>query len=137
MLRLEALGLDPEARVDVRVNSVTAGSLGFQPFRLDDPALVPDTLGRLVLAGWRNGSLFIPARLLLPGENSIVVSLKRSEFESGRAVFLKKAILHVRFAGASPANSAATSIASEPDLTLPDPLVPDPSLPEIVTDLPR
>jgi len=138
MLHLEALGVDPEARIDVRVNSVLAGSVGFQPFRLDDPALVPDPSGRLVLAGWRKGSLFLPARLMVAGENSIVVSLKRSALESGRAVFLKKSSLHVRFGGSTPGNFTENSLPSEQDFTLPNPLVPeDPSLPEIVTGLQR
>lgn len=135
-LNLDALGLDPEARIDVRVNSISAGSVGFQSFRLDDPALVPDASGRLVVAGWRNGSLFIPARLLVSGENSIVVSLRRSELEPGSSVFLKNARLHVRFGGPSPAGVAEQPAPPEPDLTLPDPLVPNPSdppLPEIVT----
>ncbi len=140
VLHLEALGLDPEARIDVRVNSAEAGSVGFPAFRLDDPALVPDAVGRLVLAGWRGGSLFIPARLLLQGENSIIVTLKRSEFEPGHPVFLKNAAVHIRFGGAAPAHNAETQVPAEPDLTLPDPLVPDPSdppLPEIVTGVQR
>lgn len=128
VLRIEALGLDPEARIEVRVNSLLVGSLGFPSFRLDDPALATDSLGRLVMAGWRTGSLFIPARLWMEGENSILVTLKRSAVETGGSVFIRNAALHVRFGG--------EEAAADPDLTLPDPLVPDPGeipLPEIVT----
>jgi len=136
MLHLDALGLDPEASIGVRVNSTTAGSLGFQSFRLDDPALVPDAGGHLALAGWRNGSLFIPARLLVPGDNSLAFTLKRSGSDSASAVFLKNAAFHVRFAAAASGNPVKPSVPSEPDMALPNPLVPDATtslLPEIVT----
>lgn len=133
ILKLDVLGLDPEATIQVRLNSVTIGQLGFPPFPLDDPTLVPDSLGRLVLAGWRTGSVFIPARLWLPGENSVVVTLKRSETETGKHLFIRNAGLHLRF-GTAPEPESPSS--QEPDLTIPDPLIPDPAktpLPEIVT----
>ena len=133
LLKLDVLGLDPEAVVQVSVNSTPVGELGFSQFRLDDPALVPDTLGRLVMAGWRNGYLFVPARRWKAGENSVVLTLKRSDDETGRPVFIRNAGLHVRF-GSSSASGNNTS--TEPDFSLPDPLLPnpqDPPLPEIVT----
>ena len=133
LLKLDALGLDPEAVIQVRVNSISVGQLGFSPFRLDDPALVPDSLGRLVIAGWRSGTLFIPARLWQAGDNSVVLVLKRSEVETGRPVFIRNAGIHIRFgAGSAQQNKPA----GEPDFSIPDPLVPnpqDPPLPEIVT----
>jgi hypothetical protein len=130
MVLLDVLGLDPEARIEVRVNSILVGTLNFPPLRLDDPALVPDNLGRLTFAGWRKGSLFIPARLWLPGDNSIVLTLKRSDAEAGRPVFVRNSSLHLRF------GTEAAASPAPPDLSLPDPLVPDPAeppLPEIVT----
>ncbi len=133
MIRLDVLGLDPEAAIEVRVNSLLAGALNFPSFRLDDPALLPDSLGRLIIAGWRTGTLFIPARFWLDGENSLVVSLKRSAVETGRPVFLRNAVLHLRFG-----NREQDGDPPEPDLTLPDPLLPDPEelpLPEIITGL--
>ena len=133
LLKLDVLGLDPEASVQVRVNSISVGQVGFTPFRLDDPALVPDSLGRLVIAGWRSGTVFIPARLWQAGDNSVVLVLKRSEVETGRPVFIRNAGVHIRFgAGTAPEHKPA----SEPDFTIPDPLVPnpqDPPLPEVVT----
>ncbi len=133
MVRLDVLGLDPEATIDVRVNSILVGQLNFPAFRLDDPALVPDSLGRLVIAGWRNGTVFLPAHLWQQGDNSVVLTLHRSGAETGRPVFIRNAILHVRFG----AESASVENA-EPDLSLPDPMVPDinePPLPEIVTGI--
>ncbi|MFA7344456.1 MAG: hypothetical protein WC003_09140 [Terrimicrobiaceae bacterium] len=133
LLKLDVLGLDPEATIQVRGNSISVGQLGFSQFRLDDPALVPDSLGRLVMAGWRSGYVFLPARLWLAGENSLVLVLKRSGTETGQPVFIRNAVLHVRFgAGAEEENRTA----GEPNFSVPDPLVPnpaDPPLPEIVT----
>jgi len=136
MLKLEVLGLDPEAHLDIELNGTPVGPVGLAGFALDDPAVVPDGLGRLTVAGWRKGTLFLPARLWSPGDNSLVVTLRRSEFESGRPVFLKNTTLSVRFSGPAPTPSVEASIPDEPDFTLPDPNVPDPAeppLPEIVT----
>lgn len=133
LLKLDVLGLDPEAVIQVRVNAISVGQVGFSQFRLDDPALVPDSLGRLVLAGWRSGYVFIPARLWLSGDNSVVLALKRSDVETGQPVFIRNAGLHVRF-GATAAQENKTG--GEPDFLVPDPLVPnvdDSPLPEIVT----
>ncbi|MEI6073598.1 MAG: hypothetical protein WCS31_17570 [Verrucomicrobiae bacterium] len=132
MIRLDVLGLDPEARIEVRVNALPVGQLSFPPFRLDDPSLVPDDTGRLILAGWRAGSLFLPARLWLQGDNSVVLTWKRSDAETGRPVFVRNSALHLRFSMEAPQPIAA------PDLLLPDPLVPDPEsipLPEIITGI--
>ncbi len=98
MIKLEALGLDPEAQLLVEVNKKTIGNISFPGFELNDPSLVTDWNGRLILAGWRKGSLFVPAKYLAPGENSIVISLKRSEMETGRKVFLRNSQIHLRFA---------------------------------------
>ncbi len=134
MLKLEVLGLDPEATLEVVVNSHSLGPLAAAPFALDDPSLVTDEAGRLVLAGWRGGSLFIPARRWMAGDNSIVIRLKRSEEESGRRVFLRNAALHVRF-GSEPIERPVAE-PTEPDFDLPDPFIPnpaDPPLPEVIT----
>jgi hypothetical protein len=98
MLKLETLGLDPEASLLVEVNKKPIGSINFPGFELNDPSIVTDWNGRLILAGWRKGSLFVPAKFLTAGDNSIVVSLKRSEMETGRKVFLRNSQIHLRFA---------------------------------------
>lgn len=98
MLKLETLGLDPEAQLLVEVNKKTIGNMNFPGFELNDPALVTDWNGKLILAGWRKGTLFVPARFLTPGDNSIVISLKRSDMETGRKVFLRNSQIHLRFA---------------------------------------
>jgi hypothetical protein len=127
IIRMDVLGLDPEARIEVRVNSVAIGSLSFPPFRLDDPALVQDPLGRLVVAGWRTGSIFVPARLWMSGDNSLVLVLRRSEVETGAPVFIKNSGLHMRFG----------TEADTPEPVLPTTSVSEASpLPEIVTTAP-
>lgn len=135
MLRLEALGLDPEARVEVAVNGQSLGALHFPSFQLDDPSLVTDWNGGMILAGWRKGSLFISARHLREGDNSIVVSLKRSAFETGREVFLRNTGIHLRFGAMTwPQESSASSVESKVDglTTGPDFTLVEPALPESV-----
>ena len=97
VLHLEALGLDPEAELRVSINSKPAGQISFPSFALDDPSLVTDWNGRLLLAGWRKGSLYISSRHFKEGENTIAIELKRSEGETGRGVFLRNSSLHLRF----------------------------------------
>ena len=97
VIHLEALGLDPEAELRVSINAKPAGQISFPSFALDDPSLVTDWNGRLLLAGWRKGSLFVSARHFKQGENTISIDLKRSEGETGREVFLRNSSLHLRF----------------------------------------
>jgi hypothetical protein len=97
VIHLEALGLDPEAELRVSINATPAGQISFPSFALDDPSLVTDWNGRLLLAGWRKGSLFLSARHFKQGENTITIDLKRSPGETGREVFLRNSSLHLRF----------------------------------------
>lgn len=97
VVHLEALGLDPEAELCVSINAVPTGRISFPAFALDDPSLVTDWNGRLLLAGWRKGSLFVAARHFQQGENTITIGLKRSEGETGREVFLRNTTIHLRF----------------------------------------
>jgi hypothetical protein len=144
MLRLESLGLDPEARLEVWVNDHPVGTVNFPGFQLDDPSMVADWNGGFVLAGWRKGSLFIAARHLKQGENSIVIRLARSPVETGREVFLRNTGLHLRFAASEnpPAESAekmpeeVDGIPLRPDFSISEPAIPqttDPEPPEVVT----
>jgi len=144
MLRLETLGLDPEARLEVWVNDHPVGTVNLPGFQLDDPSLVADWNGGFVLAGWRKGSLFIAARHLKQGENSIVIRLARSPVETGREVFLRNTGLHLRFAASeNPPPAPDTEMPAEvdgiqaqPDFTISEPAIPeaaDPAPPEVVT----
>jgi len=144
MLRMETLGLDPEARLEVWVNDHPVGTVNFPGFQLDDPSLVADWNGGFVLAGWRKGSLFIAARHLTQGENSIVIRLARSPVETGREVFLRNTGLHIRFASTenpAPESSVETpdkvdGIPLRPDFSIVEPAIPSSSdsvPPEVVT----
>jgi hypothetical protein len=95
------LGLDPEAELRVSVNATPVGQISFPSFALDDPSLVTDWNGRLLLAGWRKGSLFVAARHFKQGENTVSIDLKRSEGETKREVFLRNSSLHLRFTPAA------------------------------------
>jgi len=144
MLRLESLGLDPEARLEVWVNDHPVGTVNFPGFQLDDPSLVADWNGGFVLAGWRKGSLFIAARHLKDGENSIVIRLARSPVETGREVFLRNTGLHLRFAASenpppvpdSNLPQEVDGIPLRPDFSLTEPALPaapESTPPEVVT----
>jgi hypothetical protein len=132
-IRLDALGLDPEAKLEVQINNKTAGIINFPCFELDDPSLVTDWNGRLILAGWRKGSLFVPARFFVAGENSISISLKRSEMETHREVYLRNTAIHMRFAprpftmpapNTKEMNSAEVPSLSKPDFSIHENVIP-------------
>ena len=144
MLRLESLGLDPEARLEVWVNDHPVGTVNFPGFQLDDPSLVGDWNGGFVFAGWRKGTMFIAARHLKQGENSIVIRLARSPVETGREVFLRNTGLHLRFAAmeipspdpASEMPEKVDGIPLRPDFSISEPAIPESSMPappEVVT----
>lgn len=132
MLRLESLGLDPEARIEVSINNQNLGSVAFPSFQLDDPSLVTDWNGNLVLAGWRKGSLFIAARHLVEGDNSIILTLKRSSAETGREVFLRNSGIHLRFSTpqwaqdfpSNPLDTKIDGLSTVPDFSLIEPALP-------------
>ena len=129
MLRLEALGLDPAAKIQVTVNGVAIGSVNMAGFQLDDPSLVMDWNGSLIYAGWRTGSLFLPVDKLRQGDNSVVLTLERSAGETGRDVFLRNTGLHIRFTHApapfEPPEQEFPANPAEIDFNLIDPLLPD------------
>jgi hypothetical protein len=141
MLRLESLGLDPEAKIEVSVNGHDLGTVHFPSFQLDDPSLVRDWNGNLIMAGWRKGSIFIAARHLLEGENSIALTLKRSSAETGREVFLRNSGIHLRFGtpawpqeGVSqPMETTIDGLMTELDFSIGEPALPEFSTNESVT----
>lgn len=91
LLQAEIGGLDPESSIEVSINGTSLGSLGFFPFSLSSPSTIFSNSGRLLLAGWRPASLFIPARLWKEGDNSVLMSLRRAPGDEDQPVYLKKA----------------------------------------------
>jgi hypothetical protein len=136
VIHLEALGLDPEAELRISINATPVGQISFPSFSLDDPSLVTDWNGRLLLAGWRKGSIFLSARHFKQGENTITFELKRSEGETGREVFLRNTLLHLRFTPPAfspqpeqiaPENNAEVTLKDTPpavDFQAIDPILP-------------
>src|SRR5262249_35244534 len=107
-LRAELLGLDPEASVDATLNGKSCGRVGMEAFALDGPATTEDSAGRLIVAGWRAGSLYLPARLWESGENRLVRKVRRAEGETGKSVFLRNTGLQLRFASVAAPTAAMT-----------------------------
>jgi len=100
VLRTEAIGLAPTAQVEVVLNGKVLGTLQAAPFSLDDPAVVVEESSRVLLAGWRKMSLFIPADHWKRGDNTLVL---RPRFQSPvyRPVSLKRTFLQLRFTAMS------------------------------------
>lgn len=90
MLHAEVGGLDPESWIEVTINGESRGVLSLAPFELNDPGTLVSQGGHLLVAGWRNASLFVPARLWHEGENSLVMTLHRSVGDAGKAVHLRR-----------------------------------------------
>ncbi len=114
VLHAEVLGLDPGSRVIVEVNGKAVGEMNIATFRLDDPAVTIDEDGFLILAGWRNHSLFLPAAFWKPMDNSIVIRLQNAPGPIIRQVSIKNVYLHLRF-GARPLQT----VSEEPALLQP------------------
>ena len=83
-------GLDPSSWIKVEINGISCGALGMSSFPLDDPHVVLTDSGKLLFAGWRQASLFIPGELWKEGDNSIVLSLERGTGDGSQAVFIQK-----------------------------------------------
>jgi hypothetical protein len=121
LLQTEVAGLDPESWIEVRVNGESQGALGTAPFSLNSPGVLFSDSGRLVVAGWHPGSLFLPARLWKQGENSVVLMLRRAAGDAGQAVYLRKARIDLLFspAGSSAITSTNVAAAGIPALSTP------------------
>ena len=93
----EAAGLDPESWIEVHVNGESLGALGMESFPLQDSATLFSASGRLLRAGWRKGSLYVPPRLWKEGENSVTLTLRRSTGDEGKPVLLRNASLDLLY----------------------------------------
>ncbi len=97
----DAAGLDPESWIEVNVNGESLGALGMESFPLQDSATLFSESGRLLRAGWRKGSLYVPPRLWREGENSVTLTLRRSAGDEGKPVLLRNASLDLLYPSAS------------------------------------
>jgi len=119
-VKAEVSGLDPASRIEVSVNGIPLGPLGLEAFPLDDPGTLRSPAGRLLRAGWRQGSLFVPAGIWKQGDNSIIFSLIKSGGDTGAPVRLRNAVGEILFATANPAVLPGNGPTNTP--TAPEPL---------------
>ena len=85
ILNTEAIGLDLESQMEVRVNDTFVGILNTAPFSLTSSELIntagwntPEDQPQFHLAGWRKGWLYLPGRVWKKGEeNHILLSLPK------------------------------------------------------------
>jgi len=114
MARFEAAvaGVHLDQEIWLVVNGQEIGPLAIQVPSLEDPG----HLGDAEFAGWRTASAHLPADLLLPADNSILLEL-RSPLNSGyrNRTFVREALLELSY----------PRVWREPDLTLPVTDLPD------------
>ncbi len=119
-IKAEVSGLDPASRIEVAVNGIPLGPLGLEAFPLDDPGTLRSPAGRLLRAGWRAGSLFVPAGLWKQGDNSVIFSLIKAGGEAGAPVRLRNAVAEILFAPRNSASLAGNNSTNAP--AAPEPL---------------
>lgn len=100
LLRAKFLGLPLNESVTVWLNGQVAGKLQPMAPPLTDVGYVTDAQGLVTYAGWRTGSIFLPASLLKQGDNSIQVESKTS------GVYIRDAALQLK----APAENPATVV---------------------------
>ncbi len=115
----DAAGLDPESWIEVSVNGESLGVMGMAPFPLQDSATLFSASGRLLRAGWRRGSLYVPPRLWKEGENSVILTLRRARGDEGKPVLLRNASLDLLYPPASDSQSGKVQESSLPEPPMP------------------
>jgi hypothetical protein len=123
--RLEAsfAGVYLDQEVWLVVNGQEIGPVAVDVPTLEDPGHLGTPGREVVFAGWRRGSVHIPADVMLPGENSLLLELRsplNSQYRN--RTFVRDAVLELSY----------PPPVREPDLSLPLPDLPagDPSVPE-------
>jgi len=117
-LHAEVGGLDPESWIEVSINGEPLGAMGGSPFALNDPRLIISSSDRLLYAGWRHFSLFIPSRVWKEGENAVTFTLRRANGDGEHPVYIRKALVDLLFPSPSPDAKAPTAPSNDPAETL-------------------
>lgn len=117
-LHAEVGGLDPESWIEVSINGEPLGAMGGAPFALNDPKLIISSSDRLLYAGWRRFSLFIPSRVWKEGENAVTFTLRRANGDGGHPVYIRKAQVDLLFPSTSPDTAASAAPSNDPAETL-------------------
>jgi hypothetical protein len=106
VLSAQIAGLDPESGIEVSVNGSRYGMLSPCPGGLDDPSALLSPQGKLILAGWRRASLFLPASLWHAGENTVSLRFHRAPGDPGNAVYSRDVRIGALFAPAQSGQDA-------------------------------
>ena len=127
--RLEAslAGVFLDQEIWLVVNGQEVGPIAVEVPTLEDPGHLGLPGREVTFAGWRRASVHIPAELMLPGENSLLLEL-RSPLKSNyrNRTFVRDAVLELSYPPA----------AREPDLSLPLPDLPAGETPALEEPLP-
>lgn len=110
--RLEAslAGVYLDQEVWLIVNGQEVGPLAIEVPTLEDPGFLGLPGREVEFAGWRKASVHIPAELLLPGENSVLLELRSPVNADYRnKTYLREAVLELCYPPAP----------REPDLSMP------------------
>jgi|GEM_PF-1238150 len=120
LARFEAslAGVFLDQEVWLVVNGQEVGPLAIDVPTLEDPGHLGFAGREVEFAGWRHASAHVPADLLLPGENSILLEL-RSPVNAGyhNKTYLREAVLELSY----------PPKVREPDLSIPVPDLPSSS----------
>jgi len=110
--RLEAslAGVYLDQEVWLIVNGQEVGPLAVEVPTLEDPGFLGLPGREVEFAGWRKASVHIPAELLLPGENSLLLELRSPVNADYRnKTYLREAVLELCY----------PPVPREPDLSMP------------------
>jgi hypothetical protein len=114
--RLEAwlVGVNLDQEVWLVVNDQEVGPVAIDVPTLEDPGHLGQPGRETVFAGWRRASIHIPAELMLPGENSLILEM-RSPLQAGytNRSFVREAVLELSY---PPPRREADLSLSLPDL---------------------
>lgn len=102
------------------VNGQEVGPLAIDVPTLEDPGHLARSGRETEFAGWRNSSIHIPAYLLLPGENSLLLELRSP--------------VNVDYRGSTYLRDAVLELSYPPDPREPDLSMPVHDLPEIAEE---
>lgn len=106
LLSASFLGLPLGGAVDVWVNGKKAGQLWPQAPSFTDPGYIKGAGGGMQYAGWRGGTLVVPAEYLHLGDNTLVLSA------GAQHVYMKDALLQFRAGEAGREEPAAVDLDS-------------------------
>ncbi|MBE2179540.1 MAG: hypothetical protein IAE97_03630 [Chthoniobacterales bacterium] len=112
MARLEVAvaGVYLDQEVWLVVNNHEIGPLAIEVPALDDPGHLGRADRVSEFAGWRRATAHVPAELLLPGENAVILELRSPENSGYRnRTFVREAVLELAY----------PPVPDEPDLSLP------------------